>query len=48
MNLTKNISQDGHLLLTFTADVKLEALEEDGFFVCCLENVDLCDQVTEN
>jgi len=28
-----------------TADVKLEALEEDRFFVCCLENVDLCDQV---
>ena len=44
----KTFSQDGHLLLTFTADVKLEALEEDRFFVCCLENVDLCDQVTEN
>ena len=44
----KTFSQDGHLLLTFTADVKLEALEEDRFFVCCLENVDFCDQVTEN
>ena len=30
----------------FNADVKLEAIEEDRFMVCCLENIDACSQVT--
>ena len=34
--------------ITFTADVKLEAIEEDRFMVCCLENMDECSQVTGN
>ena len=32
--------------IEFTADVKLEAIEEDRFMVCCLENMDECSQVT--
>ncbi len=26
--------------------MKLEAIEEDRFMVCCLENIDACSQVT--
>ena len=33
--------------ITFKKNVKLEAIEEDRFMVCCLEDRDACSQVTE-
>jgi len=39
------IQRDGDtIIITFDADVKLEALEDDRFMICCM-NIDLCDQV---
>ena len=36
-----------NVTIEFKADVKLEAMEEDRFMVCCLENRNDCSQVTE-
>ena len=33
------------ITITFDADVKLEALEDNRFMICCMEDIDLCDQV---
>ena len=35
-----------NVTIEFKADVKLEAMEEDRFMVCCLEDRDACSQVT--
>ena len=50
MKLTteKTILQDQNdVTITFKSNVKLEAIEEDRFMVCCLEDRDACSQVTE-
>ena len=49
MKLTtdKTMLQDKNdVTITFKSDVKLEAIEEDRFMVCCLEDRDACSQVT--
>ena len=35
-----------NVTITFKSDVKLEAIEDDRFMVCCLEDRDACSQVT--
>ena len=46
--LNLNTILQDFIILTFDADVKLEAMEEDRFMVCCMEDINLCDQVTRN
>ena len=47
MKLSTNKLLQNNVTITFKSDVKLEAIEEDRFMVCCLEDWNACSQVTE-
>ena len=46
VKLNLNTILQDTIIITFDADVKLEAMEDNRFMICCMEDIDLCDQVT--